>query len=78
MLCFSGCKKKRQVTDVPQRSTKYHGYHMIASVTANTGSYVANLTRIEGKLNFLTFPHIQDVSGGIVNILGVGSMDYSE
>jgi len=26
----------------------------------------------------LTYIHIQGVSGGIVNILGGGSMDYSE
>ena len=29
-------------------------------------------------INKLTNAHVQGVSGGIVNILGCGSMDYSE
>jgi len=38
----------------------------------------ASMQRLKIQLIFLLYQHIRGVSGGIVNILGDGSMDYSE
>ena len=55
---------------------------MITTVTANTGSFVDNRTHIEGKINFLTFSHIQSgpkkyIHSLLINIFGINLNEIS-